>query len=143
MTAPHLLQHPPKHAVDLTAAEVMRREVLLADSRTSVTEVVQAMREAGVQHAVVLLDGACVGVVEQDELWVAWSLEPGPGTRRSVLPLVVPAPSVSLDTAMPQLCQVLLSSRFGAVMVLDDDGSLQGLVTTEEVLRRLADEARR
>ena len=131
-----MINAPP--VPDLTAADVMRREVLLVDATASVCEVWQAMTAAGVEHAVVLVDGACVGILGLSELWVAWSLELAPLAQRSVLPLVLPTPCVATDTQLPQLCQVLLRSRFGAAMVLDDDGELLGLVTSDDVLARLA-----
>ena len=134
-----LLDGPPDHAADLTAEAFMRTEVLLVEATASVTEVWQAMEATGVEHAVVLVDGTCLGIVGLSELRVAWSLELAPG-RRTVLPLVVPTPCVAVDTGLPQLCQVLLRSRFGAVMVLDEKGDLQGLVTAQDVLQRLADD---
>jgi len=124
---------------ELTASTVMQREVLLVEAAASVPEVWQAMHDAGVEYAVVLVDGTCIGIVGRAELLMAWSLELAPVAQRSVLPLVVPAPCVAPDTGLAQLCQVLVRSRFGAVMVLDDDGELLGLVTSQDVLARLAD----
>jgi CBS domain-containing protein len=122
----------------LTAQSLMRREVLTVSATASVSEVWDLMRTRHVEHAVVVREGRCLGIVALTEMWVAWSFELAPVTARAVLPLVTPAPVVSADTGLPQLCQVLLRSRYGAAMVLDDDGGLQGLVTMDDVLDRLA-----
>lgn len=137
MTTPSLLDA----IAPLTARDVMRRDVLLVEGGTSIADTWQAMHEAGVEHALVLVDGTFLGIIGLSELWVAWSLELVPAAQRSVLPLAVPGPSVATDTTLPQLCQVLLRSRFGAATVLDDDGQLQGLVTTRDLLDRLAGSA--
>lgn len=135
-----LMTETPRGGTALTAGDVMRREVLTVDAGTSVRDVWQAMQSCHVQHAVVLLQGTCVGVVALTEMWVAWSLELAPVANRSVLPLVTPTPCVAADTGLPQLCQVLLRSRYGAAMVLDEDGELLGLVTADDVLDHLAAE---
>lgn len=125
-------------AAAVKAETVMRRQVLTVDAQTSVADVWEAMRTAQVEHAVVREQGTCLGIVALSQMWVAWSLELGPVSARSVLPLVTPAPCVSGDTALPQLCQILLRSRFGAALVLDDDGGMLGLVTADDVLSGLA-----
>jgi CBS-domain-containing membrane protein len=131
-----LLSEPPVEA--LTAESVMHREVLTVTAATSVGEVWDAMRTSHVEHAVVVDQGLCLGIVALSELWVAWTLELAPVRARPVRPLVTPAPAVARDTTLPRLCQVLLHSRYGAAMVLDDVGDLQGLVTMDDVLDRLA-----
>jgi len=131
-----LLSEHPVEA--LTAQTLMHREVLVVDAATSVRDVWDAMRGHRVEHAVVVDRGLCLGIVALTEIWVAWSFELAPVASRTVLPLVTPAPSVSADTELPQLCKTLLRSRYGAAMVLDDDGGLQGLVTMDDVLDRLA-----
>ena len=124
--------------VELRAEDVMEREVLVVDAHRAVTEVLTAMQQHGREHAVVTLHGTCVGVVALSEMAVAWGLELAPVARRSVLPLVTPTPCVSADTGLSQLCRLLLRTRFGAVMVLDAAGRLEGLVTVADVLTRLA-----
>jgi predicted transcriptional regulator len=134
-------ERPPTTAASPVRAEsVMRREVLLVDARTSVAEVWEAMRTTGAEHAVVLERGISLGVVALPEMWVAWSLELAPVAPRSVLALVTPTPCVSGDTDIAELCRVLLRSRNGAAMVLDDRGDLIGLVTANDVLALLAQE---
>lgn len=119
----------------------MRDDVLVVDASASITDVWQAMQAAGLDHAVVHIGGTCAGIVELTEMWMAWSLELAPAARRSVLPLVVPSPCVAPDTGLAELCRVLLSSRFGAVLVLDDAGVMKGVVTTSDLLARLAEES--
>ena len=131
----------PRDVAALSAGEVMRRQVLTVDAGMSVRDVWEAMQAHHVEHAVVFVEGTCVGIVALTEMWVAWTFELAPVATRSVLPLVTPAPCVSVETELPQLCQILLRSRYGAVMVLDDDGELLGLVTADDVLDRMAAEA--
>ena len=125
------------------AASMMRRQVLTVDAGAPLEQAWQAMREARVEHAVVLHHGSCIGVVGLPDIWVAWSLELAPVSSRSVLALVAAAPWVPEDTPLPQLCQVLLGSDKGAVMVLSTDGDLLGLVTANDVLAVLASEDQR
>ena len=135
-----LLDHSPDDTTR-DAASLVHRQVLTVDARASLDQVWAAMREAHVEHAVVLRDGSYVGVVGLSEIWVAWTLELAPVAARSVLALVTAAPWVPADTPLPQLCQVLLGSGKGAVIVLGDDGDLIGLVTANDVLATLAGEA--
>lgn len=133
--------HPPTVTASVRTDAVMRRELLVVDARTPVTEVWEAMRATGSEHAVVVEQGVTLGVVTTLEIWAAWSLELAPVVRRSVLALVNPTPCVSGSTDIPHLCRVLLHSRNGAAMVLDDRGDLIGLVTANDVLALLAREA--
>jgi predicted transcriptional regulator len=124
----------------LCAHSVMRREVLTVDARTPVAEVWEAMRTNGVEHAVVFEQGMSLGVVALSDIWVAWSLGLSPVAPRSVVALVTPTPCVSGDTDISQLCHVLLQSRNGGVLVLDQRGDVVGLVTPRDVLSVLATE---
>lgn len=124
----------------LSAHSVMRRQVLTVDARTPVGDVWEAMRTQGVEHAVVFEEGNSLGVVALSDIWVAWSLGLSPVAPRSVLALVTPSPCVSSDTGMAQLCHVLLQSRNGGVLVLDEHGDVIGLVTPQDVLTVLAQE---
>lgn len=135
-----LLDHSPNDTSRsaLLAASVMRRPVLTVDAKAPLEQVWEAMREAHVEHAVVLHDGRYVGIVGLSEIWVAWTLELAPVAARSVLALVTAAPWVPEDTPLPRLCQVLLGSGKGAVIVLGGDGDLIGLVTANDVLAALA-----
>lgn len=136
-----LHDRPPTVAPRPVRAEsVMRREVLMVEACTPVSEVWQAMRAAGTEHAVVIEQGISLGVVALSQLVVAWSLELAPVPPRTVLALVFPTPCVTVDTDIALLCHVLLRSRTGAAMVLDERGDLLGLVTANDVLALLAQE---
>lgn len=137
-----LLQDGPPVAAGTRhrTASVMRRDLLVVDARTPVTEVWEAMRTTGAEHAVVIEQGISLGIVALSQMVVAWGLELAPVAPRSVLALVTPTPCVSGDTGIAQLCNVLLRSRNGAAMVLDDRGDLIGLVTANDVLALLAKE---
>jgi predicted transcriptional regulator len=125
---------------DLTAYDLMHRDVLVVDATTVVLDVWSAMLSRGVEHAVVAHDGSCLGVVAMRAMQVAWGLELSPVAARPVRPLVTATPAVGLEAGLPAVCRALLSAHDGAVMVLADDATLLGLVTVADVLGRLGRE---
>lgn len=121
----------------LTAGALMQTDPLVVDWSAEVLDVWRQMRHTGQRLAVVAAGGIGLGIIAETDLWLAWGMELAPPARRSVRSVVVPAPCVSSTTETPPLSRVLLASRYGAALVVDDDGRVLGLVTTEDLVEAL------
>lgn len=123
------------------ASEVMSLPVVTVRADDPVVEVWQLMQGAHLGHVAVVDDGGqCLGIVDVHDLWVSWAFDLEARPHRSVVHLVTATPCVSPDTPLPAVCTALLGSRCGAVLVINDDGGLRGIVTTTDVLRAVADQ---
>ncbi len=97
------------------------------------------MREQELTVVAVVDDERCIGLVEVHALWAAWALDlAADGT---IGHLVSPTACVRGDTALPELCRALASSWYQAVLVEDDEGRLQGALTSADVVGALASPA--
>lgn len=95
------------------------------DSEMSVEAVWDVMRGRRTEHAAVLGPEGWLGVVDGSELKAALAIGKGP---RPVRHLVTATPCVSADVRTVDLSRVVQSSRNQAVMIMNDDGQLQGVV---------------
>lgn len=123
---------------ELSASSVMTSPVVTVDGSDLVPSVWTLMQREQVDHVVVVERDRCLGIIDVHDLWSAWAFDLHRPARRRVLQLVTATPCVSLDTPLPQLCQALLGSRDGAVLVLTDRGELRGIATSADVLRAIA-----
>lgn len=95
------------------------------DSEMSVEAVRDVVRGRMLEHAVVLGPEGWLGVVDRSELRASLARE---GRTRPVRHLVTATPCVSADVRTVDLSRAILSSRNHAVMIMNDDGRLQGVV---------------
>jgi CBS domain-containing protein len=117
-----------------TAASVMRSPVFSVDAATSLTSVWHLMKRLHLE-AVVVSDGHVpLGVVDRRDIWATWASDLCAGSVGTARGVVNPSPCVSPTTPLSQVCAALLRAHHEAVMVLDDDGHLRGIVTAADVL---------
>ena len=65
------------------------------------------------------------------------TVDAGSPGERPIVHLVTATPCVSPDASASQVCRALLTSRQRAVLVLEDDGALVGVVTSDDILKRV------
>jgi acetoin utilization protein AcuB len=112
-------------------------------TRQTLAEAHQAMRERGVRHLPVVLDGRVVGVVSQRDLYLLETLR-GVDVGRELVeeamsdePFVV-APDASLD----EVAEAMANSKHGSALVVDG-AMLVGIFTSTDALRALVTLVRR
>lgn len=120
---------------------------LTAESVMSVPTVVEAsapliqlwdlMQRLHLDLVVVSDSTGPLGVVDRQDIWAAWandlSTRPGSASRC----VVAPTPCVTPDTPLPDTCTALLAAHHSTVMVLEEDGTLRGVVTPERLIAGL------
>jgi CBS domain-containing protein len=106
-------------------------------TRQTLAEAHQTMRERGVRHLPVVLDGKLVGVVSQRDLYLLETLR-GVDVGREMVeeamsdePFVV-APGASLD----EVAEAMANSKHGSALVVES-GALVGIFTSTDALRAL------
>jgi acetoin utilization protein AcuB len=112
-------------------------------TRQTLAEAHQAMRERGVRHLPVVVDGKVVGVVSQRDLYLLETLR-GVDVGRELVeeamsdePFVV-APDASLD----EVAEAMANSKHGSALVVDG-AMLVGIFTSTDALRALVTLVRR
>jgi acetoin utilization protein AcuB len=112
-------------------------------ARQTLAEAHQAMRERGVRHLPVVVDGKVVGVVSQRDLYLLETLR-GVDVGRELVeeamsdePFVV-APDASLD----EVAESMANSKHGSALVVDG-AMLVGIFTSTDALRALVTLVRR
>jgi len=112
-------------------------------TRQTLAEAHQAMRERGVRHLPVVVDGKVVGVVSQRDLYLLETLR-GVDVGRELVeeamsdePFVV-APDASLD----EVAESMANSKHGSALVVDG-AMLVGIFTSTDALRALVTLVRR
>lgn len=133
---------PASLAVDddrMTAVAVMSAPLVVVDADDDLGAVWNALRGAGVSHAVVVREQRCVGVLDVTQVWSAWvSRLPGENAGTAGV-LAQPAQRIAPQTVLPVLCAALRDSGAGAVLVESAAGAVVGIVTSSDVLAALAE----
>jgi predicted transcriptional regulator len=125
----------------LTAGDVMTRNPLVVPFDATIDTAMTAMRITGVRHLPVLHMGRLVGLI--DDRAVAFALLGGT-VLRSLLDHPVDALMVHLpaqtdaDTPLTQVAQLLRTSRCDAVVVVDREQCLIGLITRSDLVTAVA-----
>jgi CBS domain-containing protein len=118
----------------VTAAAVMRPPALVVEASAPPLTVWTLLQRSHGDLAVVTDGGRYLGLVHVHDLWVSWACDlTGSGT--SLHRLVALTPAVDRRTPLDAVCRSLLASRHGAVLVVDERGALEGVITSADVVR--------
>jgi CBS domain-containing protein len=129
-----------------TAREVMTAEPTAVLTGTRITDAAQLMLSRRVKRLPVLHQGQVVGVISRLDVLktVADDLANGGGAAALAGPInqigqlaVGPVPAVVADADLPQVLDVVASTRLNHAVVIDADGHVLGLVSDTELLRRV------
>jgi len=107
------------------------------DAQVSVKAVGRRMSKQRLDHVVVTDEHGPLGIVTVREIQESITVDDGLPGARPIVHLVTATPCVSPDANVSQVCRALLTSRQRAVLVLEDDGALVGVVTSDDILRRI------
>lgn len=121
--------------------EIMTSPVLSSTPREPASDAFARMRDAGVRHAVVLSDGAVVGVVSDRDL--GGPLGGAVRKGKSVGDLMQREPVVAPpELGVARAALLVRKHRIGCVPVVEE-GELVGIVTRSDLLAALAKKRRR
>jgi CBS-domain-containing membrane protein len=149
---------------ELTAADLMSRDVVCIPASTSLRNAARMLVEAGVSGAPVLdEEGRCLGVLSQTDLtrflaqndaaasahheeevftadWQVADVDalPGDAVSRYLTRGAITVPS---QTPIAELAALMCDARVHRVLIADGRGTVVGIVSSLDVLRAVADEA--
>ncbi|WP_224244258.1 CBS domain-containing protein [Hyalangium gracile] len=122
----------------LTIDELMTRDVVTLEADDALIDVDDLLKRHHIRHVPVVHDGKLVGMVSHRDLIRALARQPlGQGAR----PLgVKDVMTRDVETVLPststrQAIEKLLDRRFGCLPVVDEKGTLVGIVTESDFLR--------
>ena len=127
----------------------MKRQVVVEDWMTplpytlaptdSVEQATALLREHGVRHLPVVVEGGVVGIVSERDLFVASRFANTHGMKVEVI--MEPEPYiVTRSTPLCEVARTMESKRYGAAVVVED-GCLVGVFTAVDGLRALSEES--
>jgi len=100
----------------------------------------QLMRERGIRHLPVLEGGALVGILSERDLRLIDTI---PGTDPDKLTveeaMVADVYTVSVDDSLDLVAEEMAEHKYGSAVVLNRRGAVEGIFTTVDALRVLAD----
>lgn len=124
----------------ITVESIVETDVVTADPDTPIATVVSEMAEQSVGSVVVVEEGIPVGVVTDRSIALSLATDPDATDRRSGDlvggTLVTGAPDMSVFDAIGRM----RGEGIRRLPIVDEDRSLQGIVTLDDVLVLLADE---
>jgi CBS domain-containing protein len=123
-----------------TVSTVMSKAVMAVDLNVNARDCAKAMAKRGVSCAVITQGGSAVGIVTERDLVskvLAESIEPKNVLVRDIMstPLITVAPNAPLTNAAELMAQY----RIRRLVVVEQSGSLAGIVTTGDIARSLAE----
>ena len=136
-----MVYETPETIDHLRARDVMTREVATVDGGSSVGSALTLMRQRGVRHLPITEHGRFVGLV--DDRLVTRALLTG-SDRDEALEQPVEqvmtryVPQTGPDTKVTRVSKLLRSSRSDAVVVVDSEDRLLGLITLVDVVGAVA-----
>jgi CBS domain-containing protein/ribosome-associated translation inhibitor RaiA len=124
----------PERIRDARVADFMTKDVVWADPDDDIGRILGKMREADVHELPVGRKGKLLGLVTMRELMRRRNLPP----ESKVASVLVKAPELSPDTNLPEATELLISSGFRAVPVLDRK-RVVGIISRTDLVRALAE----
>lgn len=130
-------QEPDACVCALQARDVMSRDVVTLGADATVEQALAVMRELGVRHLPVVLDGRFAGLVDDRLVALAQLADGVPDRRRVVALMTHYVPQVAPDADLPRVARLVGDSGCDAVVVMAD-GDLVGLVTASDLVAAVA-----
>ena len=134
-----------------TARDLMTADVATLEADTTIGDAIALLTDLEIRHLPVVSDGVLVGVLSDrdfrqiDGLIAAGVSDGDPEEAREREDNALHAPVASLLGGMPQICapeasadaviDILVEQRIGAVVVVDAEGAVLGIISTVDVLR--------
>ena len=123
----------------LTAADLMTRDVVVASEADSLASAWELMVRGRFHHLPIMRGELCVGLLDDRTLVHVWSPGSLSRTRRCLGELLSPRPpTVGPATPLVELARRMQDYGTDALLVVDIDGRLMGVVTVTDVVAALA-----
>ncbi len=118
----------------------MSKIVMAVELNTSARDCARAMAKKGVSCAVITQSGSAVGIVTERDLVskvLAETIDPKNVLVRDIMstPLITVAPNSPLTNA----AELMAHYRVRRLVVVDQNGTLAGIITTGDIARSLAE----
>lgn len=124
----------------MTAQELMTPGPLTVSTKTTVAEAWDVMREQGIRHLPVVDGAALVGMLSDRDFAQMAAEEFRRGLATPVVRLMTPdVITVTPETGLGEIVDLLIEHRVGAVPVVTSSGELTGIVSYLDVLRAVRD----
>jgi CBS domain-containing protein len=118
----------------MTVSDLMRTDVVTAVPDTPAKELAARMRDENVGSVVVEEGGAPVGIVTDRDLAVGPFLDgDDPAATPAEAVMTSDPATVAADTGVMELCDQMYGAGVRRMPVVDDDGSLAGIVTLDDL----------
>ena len=117
-------------------ADVMVAKVVTLSTHHGFDEVVRLMNDRHFRHCVVVdVHGKLVGIISDRD--VLRSLARNPNSRSKTLDQIMTRNPITVkrDTSILDAVSKILSKRINCLPVVDDDGSICGIVTSTDLLK--------
>lgn len=125
----------------MTVSDLMRTDVVTARTDTQASELAAMMRDEQVGSVVITEDARPSGIVTDRDLAVGVVAESGdPESRTASDVMTTDVRTVSPDIGVFELCDEFADARVRRMPVIDDDGTLAGIITFDDLHVLLADE---
>jgi acetoin utilization protein AcuB len=130
--------------------EIMQRTVTCLDSRSSILDASDLMERESIRHVPVTERGQVVGIVSDRDLRLyipeqylsRGETEVEHARKEQTLKQVMQSKPLAVDpsTELDEAIDILLDNRIGALLVVDSNEQLRGIITYEDVLRFTRDQ---
>jgi acetoin utilization protein AcuB len=118
----------------LHACDVMATDAITVAEHESLAAAWEVLARAGCRFLPVLRGSRVVGVIDDHAVVCARTTRWLDGRQRLVGDAASPARTVHATTPLPQVIEVMARNATSALVVVDDGGSLVGLVTADSLL---------
>ncbi len=123
-----------------TVAKVMTKQVMAVELNVNAKDCAKAMAKRGVSCAVITQTGSAIGIVTERDLVSKVLAEPIDAKNvlvRDIMstPLITVGPKATVTSAAEMMAQY----RVRRLVVVDENGTLVGIVTTGDIARALAE----
>jgi acetoin utilization protein AcuB len=130
--------------------EIMQHAVTCLDSRSSILDASDLMERESIRHIPVTERGQVVGIVSDRDLrpyMPEQFLSQGQSEaehlhKQQTLKSVMQSKPIAVDpsTELDEAIDILLENKIGALLVVDSNEQLRGIITYEDVLRFTRDQ---
>jgi len=128
------------------AADIMSQPVIYASEDESIQTASEQFKQYGVHHLPVLdVHGKLVGLISDRDLLRHQAAQPNAGHRlapQALKNIMTRRVLTALPhTGIPQLAEVMVRHRIGALPIVAPEGQLHGMITRLDILRAIMTEA--
>ena len=132
-----------KHGVVVSVAEIMRSPVYTIDVQQDMEQAYELMYQHHISHLPVLMEGRLVGLLNKEQVLSKLILNERAQVEQAVHATAMEMMTAQVVTVQPQLdirhiAEAMVLSGLSAMVVLNPSEQILGIVTQNDLVRRLA-----